>query len=155
MGSLFLQADLLHNAHCNHIRCVHLVSCTTVWFFFSRLARPARAGHWGERTGCHHCCVFKNSLQAAFQITSAANQVIAPQHERAYIPTAKYAQFISSATSPWLATLIGFLSLLFVLTTMRGGALVYHWFVSDTAHLCLQTVYMQGGIACAMHFMFA
>lgn len=35
------------------------------------VAGTCRSG--GERTGCHHCCVFKNSLQAAFQITSAAN----------------------------------------------------------------------------------
>lgn len=63
---------LTYKALCNHIGCVNLVFCPSV-VLFSSLARPARAGQGGERTGCHHCCVFKNSLQAAFQITSAAN----------------------------------------------------------------------------------
>lgn len=71
-GTHFLSADLLHIGLCNHIGSVNLVFCTSV-VLFSSLARPAHAGQGGERTGCHHCCVFKNSLQAAFQITSAAN----------------------------------------------------------------------------------
>lgn len=40
---------------------------------FSGAAMAAHGGQGGERTGCHRCCVFKNSTQAAFEITSAAN----------------------------------------------------------------------------------
>lgn len=47
-GDLFLWADLLLKALCNHIRCVHLVFCTTVWFFLAALqGRPVPA--MGER----------------------------------------------------------------------------------------------------------
>lgn len=65
-GRTYFQADLHHRALCSHIGLVHLVFCTSV-----PLSRgwPAHAG----RVGRGHCCVFKNSLQAAFQITSAAN----------------------------------------------------------------------------------
>lgn len=73
MGHLLVLADLLHKArvaYYTHIGSVNLVSCT---FLFSSLMRLAHVGQGGERTSCHHCCVLKNSLQAAFQITSAAN----------------------------------------------------------------------------------
>lgn len=71
-GGLLLLADLHHKAVRNHFRCA--VWCCAP--LCGSVQQPCEAGPCrsvGERTGCHHCCVFKNSLQAAFQITSAAN----------------------------------------------------------------------------------
>lgn len=58
MGPLLESSDLLHEALCTHAGSVNLLCCFLCVVLFSSLVRPTYASQEGERTGCHHCCVF-------------------------------------------------------------------------------------------------
>lgn len=109
--------------------------CPSYVVVLSSVLRPAHAGEGGERTGCHHCCVFKLSPScfSAYQRCKLGNRPSARKglYTNCKVRTSHFQRHLALLT-----TLIGFLFLLFC----------SHYYASRCCCLPLLFVWMQSKV---------